>query len=150
MSNDEPLIYFADGETRKWEISCCYSGAKTLGKAVAKLCKKLELPVPDVPDLTQATRFGLYYSPEHSPTNIMCGEEPNESLFGVSRIDFFEEGEWLIQYCPSGKSYFSNGRSFHGDSMAEVFAKFKEYVDKGCPEEWEEEEDDEEQYEETL
>ena len=123
-ASDDPLIYYADGETTDFELAFRPYHADTLSGAVGHLCRKLEVHEVIVPPIRKIERFALYYSSKPVSQNIMFGEEGLESFMGVREIQYFEKGAWLVQYCPSGKTFFMDGESIYGGSLEDVLKKF--------------------------
>lgn len=125
-----PLIYYRDGERPSFDLTFPPYCVNTLNQAIRYLCRKLEIHEIIVPPIRRAERFALYYSSKPVSQNIMCNEETLESFMGVRKIQYFEEGSWLIQYCPSGKTFFMDGKSIYGSSLEDVFETFNEYLKK--------------------
>lgn len=127
---DDPLIYYADGETTNFDLACYPYYADTLSGAVGHLCRKLGVHEVIVPPIRKAERFALYYASKPVSQNIMCDEERLESFMGVREMQRFDKGSWLVQYCPSGKTFFMDGKSIYGSSLEEALKKFNKYYYK--------------------
>lgn len=124
------IVKYTGGIFRKWKLSPKYKPDKyyrSFNKALDVVCKKLciKAPLIRISEESLLEKFDevrVYYDSERKPTRFGSAEDMGDMYNSVlpEYINHYENGAWLIQVCPHGKTYWSSGKSYNHKTLDRV------------------------------
>ena len=121
------IVEYTGGIFRKWRLHKKYKPDKyyrSFNKALVVMCKKLNINAPTIQInekslLERFSEIRVYYDSERKPTRFGSGEDMGDMYNSIfpEYINYYEDGPWLIQVCPRGKTYWRNGKSYNHKTL---------------------------------
>lgn len=121
------IVEYTGGILRKWRLSPKYKSDKyyrSFNKALDVMCKKLHINAPTI-QINEKSLLGkfdeirVYYDSERKPTRFGSEEDMydmDNSIF-PEYINHYENGPWLVQVCPHGKTYWNSGKEYNRKTL---------------------------------
>ena len=121
------IVEYTGGIFRKWRLSPKHKSDKYyrhFNKALAVMCKKLHTnaPIIQINEKSLLKNFSevrVYYDSERKPTRFGAAEDMDDMSNSIfpEHINHYENGAWLIQVCPRGKTFWSSGKSYNHSTL---------------------------------
>lgn len=136
----EYIVEYTGGVFWKWRLSPKHTPDRHyrhLDKALAAMCKKLHISAPAIRlnERTLLEKFDevrVYYDSERKPTRFGAAEDINDMSNSIypEHINHYENGAWLIQVCPRGKTFWSSGKSYNHSTLDDALSALEKRCNK--------------------
>lgn len=134
------IVKYTGGIFRKWRLSPKYKADKyyrNFNKALGAMCEKLHMnaPIIQINEKSLLEKFDevrVYYDSERKPSRFGSAEDMydmNNSIF-PEYINHYENGAWLIQVCPHGKTYWSSGKEYNNKTLDKALLDLAKYMNE--------------------